>query len=92
MKIRAKKELIIILILLLLVIAIPLNAGTAQLITDDVSPLSESYDWPMFQHDAANTGLSQSSFPDSFTELWHAGYNEDVFILTWFFLSSPVIW
>ncbi|UCD13225.1 MAG: PQQ-like beta-propeller repeat protein [Thermoplasmatales archaeon] len=46
--------------------------------------------WPMYQHDAANTGLYQSSFPDSFTQIWHAGYNEDFFAEPLFF-SSPVI-
>ena len=46
--------------------------------------------WPMYQHDAANTGLSQSLFPDYFTQIWDAGYNDDFFKNPLFF-SSPVI-
>jgi len=49
-----------------------------------------SSSWPMFQHDAMHTGLSQSLFPNTFTQIWDAGYNEDFFSQPLFF-SSPVI-
>jgi len=47
-------------------------------------------DWPMYQHDAANTGYSQASFPNSFNQIWNKSYEEDLNITMISMFTSPV--
>jgi len=47
-------------------------------------------DWPMYQHDALNTGYSQTSFPDSFNKLWFKSYMKDLNINMVSPFASPV--
>ena len=48
------------------------------------------YSWPMYQHDAGNTGLSQATFPNSFNQTWYKSYEEDFNISMATAFSSPV--
>ena len=47
-------------------------------------------DWPMYQHDAANTGYSQASFPNSFNQIWFKSYIVDLNINMIAAFNSPV--
>jgi len=46
--------------------------------------------WPMYQHDAANTGFSPSSLPDSLNLSYNKSYG-DVMINAWPFQSAPIV-
>ena len=46
--------------------------------------------WPMYQHDSANTGYSQASFPNSFNQIWNKSYKEDFNITMASVRTSPV--
>jgi len=47
--------------------------------------------WPMYQHDAANTGFSSSPFPDSLNLSYNLTYEEIINSTFWSFQSSPII-
>lgn len=47
--------------------------------------------WPMYQHDAANTGFSPSPFPDSLSLSWNISYSNISNISFWSQFSSPII-
>jgi outer membrane protein assembly factor BamB len=44
----------------------------------------------MYQHDAGNTGYSQESFPNNFTQLWYKSYEDDLNIDMISMFASPV--
>ena len=46
--------------------------------------------WPMYQHDAENTGYSQVTFPNSFNQTWFKSYEEDLNINMLSIFASPV--
>ena len=46
--------------------------------------------WPMYQHDAANTGFSEASFPNSFNQRWFKSYHEDLNMTMISMFASPV--
>ena len=52
------------------------------------TPLDSS--WSMYQHDAANTGYSQATFPNSFNQIWFKSYEEDLGITLLSTFASPV--
>lgn len=47
--------------------------------------------WPMYQHDAANTGFSSSSFPDSLNLLYNNTYEEILHSAFASFQSAPIL-
>ena len=47
--------------------------------------------WPMYQHDAANTGFSSSPFPDSLNLSYNLSYSEIINYTFWSFQSSPIV-
>jgi len=47
--------------------------------------------WPMYQHDAANTGFSSSPFPDSLNLSWNLTYLEIINSTFFSFYSSPIV-
>ena len=48
-------------------------------------------EWPMYQHDAANTGFSESSLPDSLNLSWNRSYSEITNASFMSPYSSPII-
>ena len=49
---------------------------TLFLITNIITTTTNENDWPMYQHDATNTGFSLSSFPDSLNLSYSLNYSE----------------
>ena len=47
--------------------------------------------WPMYQHDAENTGFSSSPFPDSLNLSYNLTYEEIINSTFWSFQSSPIV-
>jgi len=47
--------------------------------------------WPMYQHDAANTGFSSSPFPDSLNLSYNLTYSEIINSTFFSFQSSPIV-
>lgn len=47
--------------------------------------------WPMFQHDAENTGFSPSSFPDSLNLSYNLTYSKIINSTFWSFDPSPIV-
>ena len=52
------------------------------------NPLDSS--WPMYQHDAANTGYSEAQFPNSFNQTWFTSYQQDLNTSMVSMFASPV--
>jgi len=48
-------------------------------------------DWPMYQHDAENTGFSLSPFPDSLNVIYNLSYDEILNTTYWSLQASPII-
>jgi len=46
--------------------------------------------WPMYQHDAANTGYSEASFPNSFNQIWFKSYQQDLNTSMVSMFASPI--
>ena len=69
------KKKIIIIGLILLIIISPIAVG----------------DWPMYQHDTANTGYSEAPFPNNLDQMWYKSFENDLNIsmLSWY--ASPIV-
>ncbi len=78
-----RKYIIIKKSIAILLIAIFLVSNIMVVIAND--------DWPMYQHDAANTGYSESDFPDNLNLSWNITYSEidNAPFLSLF--SSPIV-
>jgi outer membrane protein assembly factor BamB len=96
-----KNHLLIVSILILLISSTfaPISLGSNVINSKviDYIETNESLDgppidsaWPMYQHDAANTGYSQASFPDTFNQIWFKSYQEDFNKSMDSFSASPV--
>jgi outer membrane protein assembly factor BamB len=48
-------------------------------------------DWPMYQHDASNTGYSQAPFPNSLNQIWYKSYPDDFNLDIIIMFASPVV-
>lgn len=62
---------------------------TQEELKQSLNPPLES-SWPMYQHDAANTGYSQATFPNSFDQIWFKSYQNDLNINWISQFTSPV--
>jgi len=96
-----RKGLVLTLIFLFMVSVItPMTLGYNIRISDDRIIAKEELkkslnapldsEWPMYQHDVAHTGYSQSTFPNSFNQIWFKSYEEDFNITMLSAFTSPV--
>ena len=97
----------IVLIVVLFFVGIIINPSTANIESSDdienvivrlnIDPISKGEsgtvdsNWPMYQHDAANTGFSSSYLPDSLNLLYNLTY-QDILNSSFFSpYSSPIV-